>query len=56
MAVFFAQVADAGPARFEDPQPEPAEQRDEGEVVAVGRQPRRGEQGFELQMTEAEGR
>jgi hypothetical protein len=41
VAVFLAQVVDAGPAGFKDPQPEQAQQRDEGEVVRVGRQPGR---------------
>src|SRR6266508_2997213 len=36
VAVLFAQIADAGPARFEDPQPEQAEQRDQGEVSGGG--------------------
>ena len=54
MAVFLAEVADAGPAGFEDPQSERAEEGDQGEVVRVGRQPRGGDQGLELQMTEAE--
>jgi hypothetical protein len=56
VAVLRAQVADAGPAGFEDPQFEQAEEGDQGEVVRVGRQPRGGDQGLELQMTEAEGR
>lgn len=56
MAVFFAQVADAGCAGFEDSQPEQAEEGDQGEVVRVGRQAGVGDQGFELQMTEAERR
>jgi len=55
VAGFLAQVGDAGPARFEDPQPEQAEESDQGEVVQVRRQPGGGNQGFELQMTETEG-
>jgi hypothetical protein len=55
MAVFLTEIADAGTAGFEDPQPEQAEQRDQGEVVQVGRQPRRGDQRFELQMPQSEG-
>jgi hypothetical protein len=50
VAVLLAQIADAGPARFEDPEPEQAEERDKGEVVRIARQPRGGDQGFELQM------
>ena len=44
-----------GAAGFEDPQSEQAEQRDQGEVVRVGRQSRGGDQGFELQVPEPEG-
>jgi hypothetical protein len=36
VTVFLAEVADAGPAGFEDPQPEQAEEGDQGEVVRVG--------------------
>jgi len=56
VAVLLVRVADAGPARFEDPQPEQAEECDQGEVVGVGRQPRRGDQRLELQVPEAKGR
>ena len=42
------------PQRFEDPQPEQAKQRNQGKVVAVGRQPGGGDQSFELQMAKAE--
>ncbi|WP_203780968.1 hypothetical protein [Paractinoplanes rishiriensis] len=35
MAVFFAQVADAGTAGFEGPQAEQPQQRDQGEVVGL---------------------
>ena len=45
-----------GAAGFEDPQPEQAEQRDQREVVRVGRQSCGGDQGFELQVAEPEGR
>ena len=55
VAVLFSEVGDAGPAGFEDPQAEQAEHRDEGEVVRVGRQPRGGDQRFELQMAESQG-
>jgi hypothetical protein len=37
VAVFLTQMADVGSARFEDPQPEQAEQSNQGEVVPVGR-------------------
>nr|WP_260428396.1 hypothetical protein [Micromonospora globispora] len=37
VAVLLAQVGDAGPAGFEDPQTEQAQKRDQGEVVRVGR-------------------
>jgi len=56
VAVFLAEVADVGAAGFEDPQPEETEQRDQREVVRVGRQPCGGDQGFELQMAQPEGR
>ena len=55
VAVFLAQVGDAGPAGFEDPQAEQTDQRDQGEVVAVGRQPGGGDQRCELQMAQPEG-
>jgi hypothetical protein len=55
VAVLLAEVVDARPAGFEDPQSEQSEERDQGEVVRVGRQPGGGEQGFELQMPKAEG-
>ena len=48
VAVLFAEVGDVRPAGFEDPQPEQAQQGDQGEVVRVGRQPGGGEQGLEL--------
>lgn len=35
VAVFFAEVGDVRAARFEDPQAEQAEHRDQGEVVAA---------------------
>jgi hypothetical protein len=54
MAVFLAEVVDAGAAGFEDSQPEKAEQGNESEVVRVVRQPGGGDQGFELQMAEPE--
>ena len=56
VAVLFAEVGDVRPARFEDPQSEQAEKGDESEVVRVGRQPGGGDQRFELQVAEAEGR
>jgi hypothetical protein len=56
VAVFLAEVADVGAASFEDSQPEQAEERDQGEVVGVGRQPGAGDQRFELQMPKTERR
>lgn len=38
VAVFLAEVADAGVAGFEDPQPEQPEHGHQGEVVDVGTQ------------------
>ncbi|MGI5175785.1 hypothetical protein ACQEVZ_05570 [Dactylosporangium sp. CA-152071] len=54
--MLFAEIVDVGRAGFEDPQSEQAEERDQGVVVRVGRQPGRGDQRFELQVPEAEGR
>jgi len=54
--VFLAEIADAGAARFKDPRPERAEERNQGEVVRVIRQRGRRDRGFELQMAEPEGR
>ena len=55
MAVFLTEVGDVRPTGFEDPQPEQAEERDQGEVIRIGRQPRGGQQRLELQMPEAQG-
>jgi hypothetical protein len=55
VAVFFAEVADAEAAGFEDPQAEQPEQGHEREVVDVVRQPRGGDQCFELQMSQPQG-
>jgi hypothetical protein len=55
VAVFLAEVVDGRAAGFEDPQAEQAQHRDEGEVVDVGREPGGGDQGFELQVSEAKG-
>jgi hypothetical protein len=43
VAVFLAQVADARAAGFKDPQSEQAQERDQREVVRVGRQPGGGD-------------
>jgi hypothetical protein len=56
VAVFLTEVFDVGAASFEDPQSEQAEQGDQREVVRVVRQPRGGDQGFELQVAQSEGR
>ncbi len=56
MTVFFAEVGDVGAGRFEDPQPEQAEHGDEGEVRPVRGGPCGTEQGFKLQVGQAEGR
>jgi len=55
VAVFLTEVGDVRPTGFEDPQPEQAEERDQGEVIRIGRQPRGGQQRLELQMPEAQG-
>ena len=55
VAVDLGQVGDVGAGGLEDPQPEQAEHRDQGEVVGVGRLPGRGEHGLELQMGQPEG-
>jgi hypothetical protein len=55
VAVHLAQIVDVGRAGLEDAQPEEAEHGHQGEVVRVGRLPRGGQQGLELQMRQAEG-
>jgi hypothetical protein len=54
VTVFLAEVRDVGAAGFEDPQPEQAEHRDEGEVVGVGGGASGGEHRFELQVGQSE--
>jgi hypothetical protein len=56
VAVFLAEVGDVRAGGFEDPQAQEAEHGDECEVVPVGRPTRCGEDGFELQMPQPEGR
>jgi len=56
VAVFVAEVGDVRLGGFEDPQSEQAEHGYEREVVAVGRVAGGGEQGFELQVGQPEGR
>ncbi|WP_199180065.1 hypothetical protein [Verrucosispora sp. ts21] len=56
MAVFLAEVGDVRPAGFEDPQPEQAQEGDQGEVVRVRGLAGGGDQGFELEVPESEGR
>ena len=55
VAVFLAEVGDVGAGGLEDPQPEQAEHRDQGEVVEVGRLAGRGEQRLELQVGQPQG-
>ena len=54
VAVFLAEVGDVGAARFEDPQAEQPQHGHQGEVVGVRRRAGRAEQGFELQVRQAE--
>jgi hypothetical protein len=54
--VLFAEVADAGACGLLDPQPEQAEHGYECEVRRMGGLAGGGEQGFELQAGEPEGR
>ena len=55
VAVFLAQVGDAGAGGFEDPQAQQPEHGHQGEVVAVRRLACGGQQRLELQMGESEG-
>ncbi|WP_406045590.1 hypothetical protein OG799_14595 [Micromonospora sp. NBC_00898] len=55
VSVFLAEVADVGAAGVEDPQPEQAEHGDQREVVRVGRSPRGGDPGLELEVAQPEG-
>ena len=52
MAVFLAEVGDAGAGGFEDRQAKQAQHGDQGEVVAVSGLAGRSEQGLELQVRE----
>jgi hypothetical protein len=54
--MLFANVADAGAAGLEDPQPEQTEQGDEREAVRIPRQPGGADQGLEPQIAEPESR
>lgn len=54
--MFFAHVVDAGAAGLEDAQTEQAQERDQGEVARFGGLPGGGDQCFELQVAQAEGR
>jgi len=54
VAVFLAQVGDAGAGGFEDPQAEQPEHGHQGEVVIVRRLARGGQQRLELQVSEPE--
>jgi hypothetical protein len=53
--VFLAEITDVAAAGFEDPQAEEAEHGDQDEVIPVGRLPCGGDQGFELEVAQAEG-
>ena len=54
VTVFLAQVGDVGATCFEDPQAEQPQHGHQGEVVGVRRRAGRAEQGFELQVRQAE--
>lgn len=54
--MFLAQVGDVRPAGFEDPQAEQAQEGEQGEVVRVRGLSGGGDQSFELQVPQAEGR
>ena len=56
VAVFLAQVFDVGVGGFEDAQPQQAEERHQGEVAGLGRGAGSGQQGFELQVGQPQGR
>ena len=55
MAVFFTEVGDVGAGCLEHAQAQQPEQADQREVVGVAGVAAGGEQGFELQMGQAEG-
>ena len=50
VAVLLAQVLDVAASGLEDTKAQEAQHRDECEVAAVGRLPRRGQYGLELQV------
>lgn len=56
VAVLFAEVVDVAASGLEDPQPQAPEHRDQREVASVGRGPRGGEQRYELQVGQFQGR
>jgi hypothetical protein len=56
VAVLLAEVADVCGGGLEDPQAQQAEHGHQREVVAIGGLAGGGEQGFELQVREPEGR
>ncbi len=56
VAVFFAKVSDVRAGGFEDPQAEQPEHGHESEVARIRGLAGCGEKGFELQMSEPEGR
>jgi hypothetical protein len=55
VAVFLAVVFDVRSGGLEDPQPEEPKHRNQREVAAIGGVPGRGQDGFELQMGQAQG-
>ncbi len=55
VAVLLAEVGDVEGAGFEDPQPQEPEQAHQGEVVRCWWSACGGQQGFELQVAQAEG-
>jgi hypothetical protein len=55
VTVLLADVFDVGSGGLEDPQPEEPEHRDQREVAVMGGVAGRGEDGFELQVGQAQG-
>ncbi len=56
VAVLLAEVLDVGAGGLEDAQPEEAEHGDQGEVAVVDRVAGGGQDRFELQVGQAQGR
>jgi hypothetical protein len=55
VAVFLTEVVDVGAGGFEDPQPEEAEHRDQGEVAIIDRVAGGSQDRFELQVGQTQG-